>query len=323
MNRRRRGLEYRLAALTALAFVLGIVVAQSAGAADPQVTIDRAEVAPGEPVIVTFQGFDSSFVNIVLCGNLGYRGAADCNVTAGVSKETLAGGRPKLVQLIAHPPPTHCPCIVRAMASSGDAFAVAPVVITGHPVAEVVGVPDGPLVEVEVETVEANEGVWATLRAALGGPTRYRSTVTVRNTTTAPLTKVALSGAVGHWLDDDAVLLDLEPPGELEPGASFAQQVVTDVPAPSVGDFRFEVVASGAGSTVAGAVTARNRPVLLYFLIALLIGDLAMIGSRATLRRRARREVSPGKEPLIESSAEPWGDVLDGDRTDGAQPLAV
>lgn len=284
-GRARHGVLAALAAAVVLALGPSTAGAQSG----PRITLDRAEVAPGQPILVTVEDFDSPFVNLVVCGNLGYRGASDCNVTAGVSKETLAGGRPKLVQLIAHPPPAPCPCIVRATASAGGDFAVAPIVITGHPVGDPVGVPDGPLVQVEVEARRSDGSLWSRLRSALGGPTRYEATVSVRNTTTGPLTKVALSGSVGHWLDDDAATLELDPPGAIEPGRTHTQQVVAEVPAPSVGDYTFEVVVSGAGSSVTEVVAVRNKPVLLYLLAALLVGDITMVLTRWMSKRRARR----------------------------------
>lgn len=302
---RRRASWALCLALIALLSGTSPAGAQTSG----RIALDRPEVAPGEPVLVTVEGFDSPFVDVVLCGNLAYRGGSDCNVTAGVSKEIPTDGRARIVQLIAHPPPVPCPCIVRVTASTGAAFAVAPVTITGHPVAEPQGVPDGPLVEVEVETVRANDGFLAVIRSALGGSTRYETTVSVRNTTTAPLTKLTLSGSVGHWLDDDAATLELAPPGVLEPGETHTQQVVAEVPAPSVGDYTFEVVASGAGSTIADAVTARNKPVLLYLMVALFVGDLAMLATRWASRRRVLRDARETQEDGEAIEAD-WSDQV-------------
>ncbi|MGK2948290.1 MAG: hypothetical protein ACSLFP_06935 [Acidimicrobiales bacterium] len=265
-------------------------LAPAAAQTGPSITLDRSEAAPGSPLLVTFEGFESPFVDIVLCGNLAYRGSTDCNMTAGVSKETLSGGRPKLVELIAHPPPTHCPCIGRATASSGDAFAVAPLVITGHPVDELVGVPEGPLVQVEVEAMRADQGVWASLRSMLGGRTEFETTVAVRNNTTETLSRLALSGSVGHWTDDDAVVLDLEPPAALEPGQTWTEDVVAEVTAPSFGTYQFEVVASGAGASVTETAEVAHRPWLLYLFAVVLVVDLVVMVGRWFLRWAARDE---------------------------------
>lgn len=280
-----------LASLCLLSVVMvGAWQVPATGQTGPRITLDRPEVGPGQPVLVTFEGFDSSFVDFVVCGNLAYRGAADCNVTAGVSKETASGGAPKVVQVIAHPPPAHCPCIVRASGSTGEEFAVAPIVIVGHPVGDLVGVPDGPLVEVDVETASANRGLWSTLRAALGGPTRYEATVAVRNTSTETLTRLELHGSVGHWLDDDAATLDLHGPEALEPGQTWTQTVVAELSAPSVGTYRFEVVASGAGSSMTASHSVSRQPLLLWFLAAVLVVDVVITVFRQIARRRARRE---------------------------------
>lgn len=267
----------------------------------PRITLDRVEVGPGEPFLVTFDDFDAPFVNIVLCGNLAYRGATDCSMTAGISKETPADGSPRVVEMFAVPPPTTCPCIVRATASTGDDFAVAPLVITGHPVGPLVGVPEGPLVEVEVDAAEANEGVWNTIRSALGGPTRYEATVTVRNRTTAPLERLVLTGSVGHWIDEDAAILDLEAPESLQPGQSFSQEVVAEVSAPTVGTFTFEVVVAGAGASVSGSTSRSHQPLLLWVLVLVLVADLVFaVGRYLAKRARRRREL---EEELDEESA--------------------
>lgn len=281
-----------LVAASALVALVALVSGLEPAAAQtgPSISLDRSEVAPGEPLLVTFQGFESPFVDVVVCGNLAYRGATDCNMTAGVSKETLSGGRPKLVELIAHPPPVHCPCIVRATASSGDAFAVAPLVITAHPVDDLVGVPEGPLVEVEVEAVQADQSLGASLRSLLGGRTRFEATVSVRNVTTGTLGRVALSGSVGHWTDDDAVVLDLEPPAALEAGQTWTQDVVAEVTAPSFGTYQFEVVASGAGASVTGTTAVARHPWLLYLFVVVLVADLVVMVARGIARRVGARD---------------------------------
>lgn len=295
----RRFLWRMLAALALVAAALGQSPSPSGAQTGPRIVLDRSEAGPGEPVLVSFHGFDSPFVNIVLCGNLGYRGATDCNMTAGVSKETLTGGRPKVVQLIAHPPPAHCPCLVRATASSGRDFAVAPIVIRGHPVGSIVGVSDRPLVEIEVEAREVNKGLWPSLRSALGGQTRYEATVNVRNITTEPLTRLALSGSVGHWLDDDAAVLDIEAPPALEPGQTWSRETEALVSPPSVGAYTFKVTASGAGSSVTTENRLSRLPLLFFLAAAVLLLDLVVMVWRWIARRLReaddRRQDAPGR----------------------------
>lgn len=299
----RRGFLRRAAGGLALAGGAVAVLGPAPALAEdvPRLTLDRTEAAPGDPILVTFEGFDSPFVNIVICGNLAYRGATDCSVTAGVSKETLVDGRPKVVQMIVQPPPVHCPCIVRATASAGNDFAVAPLVITGHPVDDLVGVPEADLVEVVVEPREANQGFWATVRSALGGPTRYEATVSVRNNTTQALTRLALSGSVGHWTDDDAAELDLDPPASLEPGQTWTQDVVAEVSAPTVGQYEFEVIASGAGAAVSGTSTTTHHPFLLYVALAVLVLDIVWMVVRWVARRLSAYDDDPVLEPGSEA----------------------
>ena len=142
----------------------------------------------------------------------------------------------------------------------------------------------------EVEAVEANDGAWGTIRSALGGPTRYAATVTVRNRTTAPLDQLVLTGSVGHWLDEDAAILDLEAPGSLQPGQSFSQDVVAEVSAPTVGNFDFEVVVAGAGASVSASTSRSHQPLLLWVLVLVLVVDLVVAVGRWIARRSRRRQ---------------------------------
>jgi len=188
-------------------------------------------------------------------------------------------------QLFAQAPPVACPCLVLAYSPASDEFAVAPIVLLGHPIAPVVEPDGGALVEVDVEATRVGGGLLGSLRTSLGGPTRYRVTVAVRNTTTEPLTHVELSGAAHHRLTD-AVQLDLAAPGPIEPGQTVEQTVVAEVPAPVIGGFTWEVSAYGAGPTVAASGEVRNRPLLLYAFAGALVVDLVAIAWRLARRRR-------------------------------------
>ena len=273
-----------------------------------------AEVNPGEPLLVTITGFTSQQVTVAVCGNLAKRGSSDCNMPSAQSERIRDDQDVTLTQLFAQAPPMPCPCLVLAYSPASDEFAVAPITLLGHPVGPIVETASGPLVEVSVDAERIGGGLVGSLRTSLGGPTRYRVTVGVRNITTEPLANVELSGSAHHRLTD-AVQLDLDPPGPIEPGQTVEQVVETEVPAPVIGGFTWEVSAYGAGPTVAATSGVANRPILLYGFAVFLLVDLVAIVWRMSRRRKARAEdeAEGGDEP------ETWEEIQAGWDTEGTE----
>lgn len=292
MSIRRRS----LATAAALAVVVLVVCSAPLRAlavtelSGPSVALDRDEVSPGDHVAVTIDGFAANSVTISVCGNEARRGSADCNMTASEGLRLDADGTSTLTQIPVGEPPVTCPCVIRVSTRTSDEIAVAPIVITGHPVGPVVDAATllDPL-QVTVSAEEAPDGLFAGLRSGLGGPTTYEVSVTVRNTSTVPLNNVRIAGSVGRNPDENLATLDLVDPGAIGAGQTWKATVTAVLPAPSFNRVQWRVAVSGAGPTVNAAASTRHRPMLLIVLVMLLVLDLALIALRFAVRRRVAR----------------------------------
>ena len=288
MSRPRRALAVALAALLAATLVASAVGAQEGEPTGPSIVLDRTSIRPGERVLVTLDGFDGTAVTISVCGNRAQRGSPDCNLTASEGLGLDTDGTPTMTEFPVAAPSTTCPCVVMASTTSYGEVAVAPIELIGHPVGPVVGSSTLEAVAVTVDVKRAPRGVLASLRAAVGGPTTYDVTVSVRNRSTATLEKIVLEGSAGRSRDGDLRALDLPPPPALAPGETWTHVARTEVPAPAVGTFAFTVTASGSGPAVSTVQTTRTLPLGLLLVVGMLVVDVGAIAWRRR-RRRLRR----------------------------------
>lgn len=259
------------------------------GQGGPTITVDPQAARPGEAVLVTLSGWESVAVTVAVCGNLARRGSLDCDVRSAEGMTLGAGGGNGSVQLFVTAPPAPCPCVVRAASATYDEMATAAFEVIGAPVATVVEPEDpGPLVAVSLEARRAQPGLAAAARAALGGPVAYEVTVSVRNLTDGELAGIQVAGVAASRFDDAAASFVLRPPERLAPRATWRHRVQVEVPAPSIGELRWEVVASGAGPAVPAEHHTTNTPLALLALVAVLVVDLAVIAWRFASRQRMR-----------------------------------
>lgn len=287
-----------------VALLEGPVRAQSG----PSIELDKSEVSPGDSVIVSLRGFNGDLVTVAVCGNLGKRGSADCAMGSSVSEQIRHFEDITLTQLLVEAPPVPCPCIIRAATNSNDEFAVAPIVVTGHPTGPVVSPRDGPLVEVDLHAERVPAGAFDSIRSWLGGPTDYDVTVSVRNVTTESLANVIVRGSGGNRFDDEAVQLQFDQPGPIGPGQTWTQTVSVTLPAPAISTFTWSVDASGAGATITAVEATHPRPVLLYVLVGLLIVDLLVLAVRFPIRRRRRKARARARKLSDEAWSAPASD---------------
>jgi hypothetical protein len=275
-------------ALAVLVVNAGLIAAAQGGQVTegPSISLDRSAVGPGERVIVTLDGFKGTAVTISVCGNQARRGSVDCNTTASEGLGLDRDGSSTVAQLPVAAPPLPCPCLIRAATTNFDEVAVAPIELIGHPVGPVVGASTEEPLLVEVSARRAPHGLVANLRALLGGPTAYDVSVSVRNRSTETLDHVVLAGSAGRGHDDEVAQLELPSLGPLAPGQTWAGEVRATVPAPVVGEFVWQVTASGAGSSVRGEMPTRALPVGLGVLLVVLIGDIGVMLWRRVARRR-------------------------------------
>lgn len=261
------------------------------------VTIDRLEVAVGERLLVTIDGFERSPATISFCGNGGARGSADCNMIGSEGVRVRPGEGPQQFYVPVSSPPKPCPCVVRVSTSAQDEVAVASVAIAGHPVAPVDGTAKqlAP-VEVQITAEPAPRGLVARLRTATGGPTSYAVTITVRNRSPEPVASVRLAG-VASRAGDDVAVIDLPATGPLQPAQTWRHEVLTTVPAPVLGQLTWSVTATGARDPVSAETTTQSRPLLLLALTSVLVVDLGLLIRRWSGRRgptlRRRRTIRP------------------------------
>lgn len=293
-----------------IAVVTGVVLVSpaSASVSGPIVTLDRYEMAPGERVVMTIDGFAATSVTISVCGNEARRGSSDCNMTESTGRTLDRDGSSTMLELPIAAPPVPCPCLVRVSSPGNDEVAVAPITLIGHPVGEIVdgSVEDEPL-SVAVEVRRAPVDLLGSVTSALGGATTYEVTVVVTNRSTGTFGNVSVSGFAGRDEDDVLTSLDLSDPGELAAGQRWEETVEAELPAPVFGAAEWRVSASGAGPTVTAAAATRHVPVLLLVLAAVFVVDLMLLTWRLVARRR-RRSATRREEVDAPSHGEPLDD---------------
>lgn len=295
MIRPRRAIRVAVP-IVALAFLAPVTGASAQRS--PALTLDRSTVSPGDPVIVTLEHFTGSAVTIAVCGNLAKRGSADCNMSSSAKHSIERGNGKTLVQLFVHSPPSPCPCVIRALSTSTEDFALAPLVLTRHPVGPVIESHAVPLVDVKLVAEATGSGL-ARLKSWLGGETRFEIRVAVKNRTSDVLTNLHVTGAARRG-GADVAALDLPPIGTLGAGEQWEGVAIATVPAPAVGAYSFDVTASGVGRPVTGSVENRMSPTGL-----LVVGSVFVIDLLAILWRVRRKALSRGNAVIRPSGVRP------------------
>ena len=264
----------------------------AAWAASPSgatISLENAQLVPGQRVSVTLAGWNAPNVNLSVCGNLARRGSADCNVTASQDAQLVNGSSPTVTYLFVFAPPTTCPCVVRASTADQGEVVFAPIELVGVPVGPVVGAAFGTPISVSIISRAAVRGFFAAIRSTLGGPTAYRVTVTLRNLSPERIPTVSLAGSAGRGGTDMAVSFDIPSPGAIEPGQTWEHDLRVSVPAPMLGRAAWRVVVSGAGAPAEATTVTHRAPVGLYVLAAAFAGDVAAMVWYFTARKLARR----------------------------------
>ncbi len=295
----------RAACLLATVLVVGALIPSFAGAQSnvtgPTVMLDRYEAAPGEDLSLGISGFQARSVTISVCGNEGRRGSVDCDMPASLVRETPEGLRNTGFRLTA--PPAPCPCIIRVSSSDQREVAVAPFVLVGHPVADVVGgntTVQAIGVAITANPAEASFG--QTLRTSLGGATTYDVAIRVTNRATFEVENIAVAATFTRGWSDDTRSIEVPDPGSLAPGQTWTETVQAEVPALTFGDVTWQATASGQGPSVTATETTSSQPILLYVLVAILAIDLLILAWRLIARvlRRERGNWEPEGNPFMD-----------------------
>ena len=290
------------------AAVLPSVAAAQSSVTGATVVLDRYEAASGEDISLTITGFQDRSVTISMCGNEARRGSVDCDMPASLVRETPGGSRQTGFRLTA--PPAPCPCIIRVSSSDQQEVAVAPFVLVGHPVAEVVG--GNTTVQALGVAITANPApadLGQTLRSSLGGSTPYDVTIRVTNRATFEVPAVSLAATYTRASADDTRTVEVPKPGSLAPGQTWIETVQVDVPSLTFGSVEWQATVSGQGPSVTATDTSSSQPILLYILIAILVIDLLILAWRliARVRRREEGDREPDDNPFMDEPG-PYGD---------------
>lgn len=304
--------RWTLAVALVVAVVVVVVVvlatATGAGAQDvgtvsdgPTIALDRSAVAPGERVVITLAGWSGRAVTLSVCGNRAERGSMDCNLTASQGVPLNRDGSAKAAELVVTSPTLPCPCVVLASSTQNEEKAIATLDLVGHPVGSIIESATQIPLRLTLEARRARGGLVGPVRSTLGGPISYEVTVTVTNQTSDVLSGVVVAGTAGRTRNDDVAGLDLPAVGPLEPGQTWVYTAYPTVPAPAIGDFVFQVVASGAGPSVTTDQSVRSFPVGLVVLGVVFAVDVVAIIWRRLARRRRQDAGADDGGPIADA----------------------
>jgi hypothetical protein len=264
-------------------------------ASEPTVALEFAIARPDQRMRIWVSGFESQYVTISFCGNEALRGSVDCNMADSEGLRIDPGLT--LVQIPVSVPPTTCPCVVRVSDRSQSQVATSPFVIEGHPIGplrapEVVT----PTASIEVTAVADNNGLAPSAISGLGGATRYRVTVTVRNTSSETISDLAVRGSVGRNDDDVVTSFDVGTLPELGGGAAWSSETAVEVPGPTFGDLVWRAGLVSSGPSADAAIRTNRKPWLLGVAAGLLVVDFGVLAIR--WRMRSRRRCDDHQVPL-------------------------
>lgn len=281
---RRTALVAAVAAAGAFAIVAG--APRSAWAdAQPGVTLDRPEAAPGDTLVVDFAGWTPGNVYLEICGNEALRGSIDCDVgSALTSYATQEGSGHALLKV--QVPPIGCPCVVRVSDLAQAVVIATPFTVTGVPVLTDQERPSATVMERKLTVVRAELTGRSGVTALLGATARRTLVLTVRNSGGGPVTDPSVSLAVGRG-SSATTIVDPPPLGRLEPGQEKTFEIPISLEVPSFGRYTVEGEIAGLNEPVTFTATTSAYPWGLPVFAALVIG-LAVASKRATrtLRRR-------------------------------------
>ncbi len=270
-----------VAALGVWAALIGSASAQAT------VTIDRSSVRLGDRITVRMQGWPVRHpVNVSVCGNAAARGSVDCNLTDTSGYGISEFETEHLTEFVVKAPPAPCPCVIRVSNASQSLVAVTNINIVNMASAPVLGATVSSPFAVSVRVRRASGGLLGWVRSSLGGSTAYDVTVVARNRSAAVLDGVQFRGRAGRNTGDQARVIAIPAAPALMSGQEWSHTERVRLAAPVVGAFHWSVAAFGAGASERAATRTDNRPLALYVLALLLVGDLVWLTRRRLLAAR-------------------------------------
>lgn len=263
----------------------------------PSVTLAFDEIAPGIRVDLMISGFVARVLNVSVCGNEGRRGSTDCDLANSRTVELASGATRVTVPFTMVRPPVPCPCVIKVSSERFDEMAVAPIVLIGHPIAEVVESANAaaPL-QVVLVVSRASSGVPDMLRTGLGGGTEYDVTLAVKNTSTAPALGFVASVVASRSGNEQIRELVFPTPGELAPQGSWRHTLRTQLGAPVFGRVTWQASVTASGLSTSVTRSTSSTPWLFFVLASVMATCVLVLMIRLALRlaRRPWPHRSPG-----------------------------
>jgi hypothetical protein len=262
--------------------------ASASADAPPQPTVEVVENADSETLTYGIAGAGwrpATLVQLELCGNEARNGSADCALGTAQIVAADAQGQVR-GRLSTSPPPSLCPCVVRAVSLGSDDMATTPVRVPG--VAEMppgaAGVEPPPAVTelTVVSRLVADGSPWGPW---IGTAPKRTLVVTVANTGDAPVDDAVLSITVGPS-DPPTGFTEPVALGAFDVGEVRKVEVPVELPALTWGGYRVHGEISGADEPVEFAESTSSYPWLLIVLGILGVAHLALILLRRAIRKR-------------------------------------
>jgi hypothetical protein len=306
-----------LAVLSLLALAPAAALASGGAAASPPSVpeITTGQDPTGTSFMITGKGWTpNTLVNLEVCGNEALGGSADCDVANSQVVGVNASGEFVGFLPIA-PPPSPCPCVVRAMSQTYTQIATAPIavpgVITQPPGDRDVGTPV--LRQLSIDAVSlTGSGPWT---AWFGGSPERTLKLTVINTGDVPVDEAMVNLWVGGG-DDPSGFIPPIRVDRLEPGESATYQVEIELGALTFGERTVAGEIRGIGEPTTFSTTTSSYPWLLIIIPIVVIVQLILVASRNRLRRRLHAtEAAAAATAATAATAEP--------PTDEAEPTAA
>jgi hypothetical protein len=282
-----------LVVMMAMTLSAAVVSVPPAAAATPHLQATPSSVRPGGAVTVgAYDLAPLTDYQLQVCGNAGFGGSGDCNLTSTITAATSETGR-FVVVLVVLRPPKPCPCVVQATVLRGSGGLTeqqvsTPITIIGMPTATPVpppmtGTPSGLVVD------RADLAGTATWAEWFGGPPQRTLVLRLRDVGPNPVPSTPFllrAGPAGH--PTQIVSAPFVPP--LYPGQAITYRVPVTFPALAHGNYAVVGTLGNAGQTVTFTATTPLMPWGLVILLAIVVlVALGLVVRRVVRSRRDRR----------------------------------
>jgi hypothetical protein len=257
-----------------------------------------ATEVPGQPTVAVIENVDAetltygiagdgwtpgTLVQLELCGNAAREGSADCALGTAQIVAADAGGQVR-GRLSAAPPPSFCPCVVRAVSLGSGDTATTPVRVPGVP--EMPADADdeqqpAPVTELTVSSRLVEHGSpWG---AWIGTAPERKLEVMVANTGHVPVHDAVLEMTIGR---SDAPTGFIEPValGSFDVGEVRKVEVPVKLPALSWGGYQVRGEISGTSETVEFNESTSSYPWLLIIFGVFGVAHFALVLLRRAIR---------------------------------------